>query len=79
MFERTEDGSSLKWANIVYTETYTKDETSNWIESIRASAITKAARTIASNRDMLEYVLEVLGPKNIFRKEIEKNAKGVSK
>lgn len=79
MVEHIEDGSTLKWANIVYTKTYTKDETSNWIESIRASTITRAAKAIVGNRDMLEYVLEVLGPKNLFRKEIEKNAKGVSK
>lgn len=75
MAERTDDGSGFKWADIVYTSTYTKDQTSNWIESVSKSAIIKAAREIADQADMIEYVMETLGEKNRFRKALESAAK----
>ena len=75
MLERTEDGKAMKWADIVYTQTYTKGQTSNWIESISKSAIIKAAREIADNPDMIEFVMETLGEKNRFRMALASKTK----
>lgn len=75
MLERTEDGKALKWADIVYTQTYTKDQTSDWIASISKSAILKAAREIVGDTDMVEYVMETLGEKNRFRMAIASKTK----
>lgn len=75
MLERTEDGKAMKWADIIYTQTYTKGQTSNWIESISKSAIIKAAREIVENPDMIEFVMETLGEKNRFRMALASKTK----
>lgn len=75
MQERSETGSGYQWADIVYTQTYTKDQTSNWIESVSKSAILKAARAVKDDPDMVDYVMQTLGEKNRFRKALENKAK----
>ena len=75
MKELSPDGHGLKWADIVYTQTYTKEQTSDWIESISKSSIIQAARAIAENKKLVEYVTETLGKKNKFRKALEKLVK----
>lgn len=75
MKESSPDGHGLKWADIVYTQTYTKEQTSDWIESISKSSIIQAARAIVENKKLVEYVTETLGKKNKFRKALEKLVK----
>lgn len=75
MLERTTDGSKRKWADIIYTKTYTEGNTSNWIESIMKSTITKLSRKMTANPDLTEYAMETLGSKNKFRKALEKMEK----
>lgn len=65
------DGVTPKWANIVYTRTYTKAQTSNWMESVSKSSILRAARQIPDDSELLEYIMEVFGPGNKFRKALE--------
>ncbi len=75
MLERTADGSKRVWADIIYTETYTEGNTSNWIESIMKSTITKCSRKMKDSPDLTEYAIETLGAKNKFRKALEKMEK----
>ena len=72
MRERTEDGSAKKWADIVYTKTYTERNTSKWIESISASTEIRCSRKMKNSADLREYAIETLGSKNKFRKALEK-------
>lgn len=75
MAERDESGKA-KWADIVYTRTYTKAETSNWMESVSKSSVIRAARQVLQDPDLLEYILETLSPKNKFRRALESLQKG---
>ncbi len=75
MLERTYDGSRRVWADIVYTKTYTEDNTSNWIESIMKSTIKKCSRKMTDHPDLREYAVETFGAKNQFRKALEKMEK----
>lgn len=75
MLERTADGSKRVWADIIYTKTYTEGNTSNWIESIMKSTITKCSRKMKDSPDLTEYAIETLGAKNKFRKALEKMEK----
>ena len=75
MLERTSDGSRRVWADIVYTKTYTEDNTSNWIESIMKSTIKKCSRKMTDRPDLSEYAVETFGAKNQFRKALEKMEK----
>lgn len=72
MEERTADGNAFVWADIIYTQTYTKEQTSDWMESVSKSSVIKAAREVKNDPDLVEYVMETLGPKNKFRKALEK-------
>ena len=75
MAERTVGGIRRKWADIVYTETYTVENTSQWIESVFKSTVIKCSRKLAGNRELTEYAIETLGPNNKFRKALEKAEK----
>lgn len=75
MLERTADGSKRVWADIVYTKTYTEGNTSNWIESIMKSTMTKCSRKMKDDPNLTEYAIETLGAKNKFRKALEKMEK----
>lgn len=75
MAERTDDGLGYKWGDIVYTQTYTKEQTSNWIESVSKSTAVRAARAMQNDRDMVEYATETFGATNRLRKALD----GISK
>ena len=72
MGERPRDGSAEKWADVVYTKTYTESNTSKWIESISASTEIRCSRKMKDKADLREYAMETLGAKNRFRKALEK-------
>ena len=75
MLERTADGSQRKWADIIYTQAYTLGNTSNWIESIMKSTMTKCSRKMADQPELREYAIETLGNGNKFRKALERMEK----
>lgn len=60
------------WADIVYTETYSEDQTSDWIESITKSINQECARQTAQQPEMREYAEETFGCRNKFRKALNK-------
>ncbi len=64
-------GSGL-WADIIYTETYSEDQTSDWIESITKTINQKCARQMAQNQEMLDFVEETFSCRNKFRKALTK-------
>lgn len=72
MLECHPDGKFKRWADIIYTETYTEGQTSNWIESILKSTAIKCARKVYGDSDLREYAIDALGYKNKFRKALEK-------
>lgn len=76
MEELTPDGKSFLWANIIYTQTYSKTQTSKWITSIRESAVSQAARIAVNNEKLVDYVLDTYGKKNIFRSALEDLVEG---
>ena len=69
------DGSGRKWADIIYTKTYTEVNTSHWIESIMKSTAIKCSRKMAGSPDLAEYAMETFGARNMFRKALEKMEK----
>ncbi len=75
MQECTADGASQRWADIVYTKTYTQGETANWIESIFKSTMLKCARKLSHDPELMEFAIETLGYKNKFRQALEKMEK----
>lgn len=79
MEELTQKGNDYVWANIVYTQTYSKSQTSDWIESIRESAISQAAHIAVNNQKLVEYVIDTYGKKNRFRNALEDLVKGGKK
>lgn len=79
MKELDDDGRTRKWADIIYTETYTERNTSHWIESIFQSTMAKCARQLTNDPDLREYAAELLGVKNKFRKMLEKCEKEACK
>jgi hypothetical protein len=80
MMEPVKDDADKKWADIVYTETYTEPETSDWIESIFKSTMQKCARRLANDPELRDFAIESLGHKNKLRKALEKiEKKGVSR
>jgi len=60
------------WADIVYTETYSENQTSDWIESITKSINQKCARQTAQQPEMREYAEETFSCRNKFRKALTK-------
>lgn len=72
MLHTLEDGTNRTWAEIVYTETYTEGQTSNWIESISKSMTEKCARKLAANPVQREIAEEKLSADGILRKTIER-------
>ena len=60
------------WADIIYTETYSEGQTSDWIESITKTINQKCARQTAHNHEMVEYVEETFSCRNKFRKALTK-------
>lgn len=74
--EKTEDGAALKWAHIIYTRTYTKKQTTDWVESVGRSTIQKAARIVAADPQLREYAMESMGTRNKFKKELQKRLEG---
>lgn len=71
MLQRSDDGLSYLWADIVYTQTYTRAQTSNWMESVSKSSIIKAAKAIMEHPELKEFVLETLSTTNRFRRVLE--------
>lgn len=75
----TDEKTQMKWRDIIYTETYTEDQTTKWIESIMDSTIGKCTRIVHGMSELTEYVIETMGYKNKFRKameKVEKEARG---
>lgn len=72
MQEVSEDGRQRKWADIIYTKTYSEGNTANWIESIMKSTLVKLSRKMTDDPELTEYAMETLGKKNKFRKALEK-------
>lgn len=66
------DGTDRTWADIVYTESYTESDTSNWIESISNSMTTKCARRLFSDPDLRDIAEEKLSADGKLRRTIEK-------
>lgn len=64
--------SNRLWAEIVYTETYSEDQTSDWIESITKTINQKCARQAAMNQELVEFVEESFSCRNKFRKALTK-------
>ena len=64
--------SQQKWGDIVYTKNYSRDDTSNWIESIGDSMTIKAAHIVHESRELREYILDSLAPHNRLRIAMEK-------
>lgn len=60
------------WAKVVYTETYSEDQTSDWIESITKTINQKCARQAAMNQELVEFVEESFSCRNKFRKALTK-------
>ncbi len=59
-------------ADIVYTETYSENQTSDWIESITKTINQKCARQAAQDQEMMEFVEETFGCRNKFRRALTK-------
>lgn len=74
MKERSADGRT--WAEIIYTETYTEANTSDWIESIQNSTVAKCARKLEENPELKEYAMEAFSIEGKFRKAMKKLEKG---
>ena len=72
--EETSD-SGIRWGRIVYTETYSVDQTRDWIASISKSTLTKACQKIASDRDAIEYLESRFNPGSKIRKALIKAEK----
>lgn len=60
------------WADIIYTETYSEGQTSDWIESITKTINQKCARQTAANQEIVEYVEETFSCRNRLRKALDK-------
>ena len=69
---QTDDGTGGIWGDIVYTATYTEEETSDWIASIFDSTMKKCARKIARDAQMREFAVDTFSSKNKLYKEIAK-------
>lgn len=72
MLRSLADGTDRTWADIVYTESYTESDTSDWIESISNSMTEKCARRLFSDPDLRDIAEEKLSAKGKLRKAIEK-------
>lgn len=75
MTELSEDGRTRKWADIIYTETYTEKQTGRWVESILQSTMVKCARQLKDEAELRDYASELLGVRNKFRTTLEKYEK----
>lgn len=71
MREYPDYSSNQKWGDIVYTQNYSRDDTSNWIESIGNSMTIKAAHMVYESRELREYILDALAPHNRLRVAME--------
>jgi hypothetical protein len=60
------------WGELVYTETYSENQTSDWIESITKTIVQKCASQTARDRDKVEFVEETFSCRNKFRKALSK-------
>lgn len=67
--------SGYKWGQIIYTDTYTLSQTSNWIESINKSITQRACRRLVRDPMVMEYVSEDLGAASKIRKSLKKAEK----
>lgn len=63
---------ALLWGELVYTETYSENQTSDWIESITKTIVQKCASQTARDRDKVEFVEETFSCRNKFRKALSK-------
>ncbi len=72
MLRSLADGTNRTWSEIVYTESYTEGQTSNWIESISNSMTEKCARKLFSDPDLRDIAEEKLSAEGKLRKTIEK-------
>ncbi len=77
MQEYPAHSANQTWGDIVYTQTYTREDTSNWIESIGDSMALRAAHLVYESRELREYVLDTLAPHNRLRAAMEKLRKEV--
>lgn len=66
------DGTGRRCADIVYTQTYTSANTSNWIESIFESTMKKCAVRLAADPELRDYAEELLDPAAKVRKAMNK-------
>ena len=60
------------WGEIVYTAVYTQDQTSNWIESIFRSSMSKSARKLVADSELREFAEDNLSSKAQIHKAVAK-------
>lgn len=60
------------WGEIVYTAVYTQDQTSNWIESIFRSSMSKSARKLVADPELREFAEDNLSSKAQIHKAVAK-------
>ena len=72
MLCKLSDGTNRTWSEVVYTKSYSEDQTSNWIESITKSTQIKCARMFVANPDLREIAIEKTSLEAKLRKSMEK-------
>lgn len=60
------------WADVVYTEAYGKSQIENWAADIHNATVTKTARCIVRDANLLEYVMDECNERGRLKKEIRK-------
>lgn len=68
--------AGILWRDLVYTQVFSKKETSNWVESIHKSVVIQTARKIQADEKLYESVMAVDSP---VRREFLRRGKEKSK
>lgn len=63
---------NVLWGDIVYTETYSERQTSDWLESISKTIIQRCAHQVVRDQEKREFVEETFSYRNKFRKALAK-------
>lgn len=60
------------WSDVIYTAVYGKSQIENWAADIHNATVVKAARIIARDANLLEYVMDECSEEGRLKKEIRK-------
>lgn len=60
------------WGKVIYTNAYTEEQTSDWIESIFISSMNKSAHRLVNDPELKEFAENQFSPKAKIRKAVAK-------